>query len=37
MQVPHMKITIRYLDPREFWDGHWIGYLFGLLPENWST
>jgi hypothetical protein len=26
-----MKITIRYLDPREFWDRHWIGYLF-LLP-----
>jgi hypothetical protein len=27
-----MKITIRYLKPREFWDdGHWIGYLF-LLP-----
>jgi hypothetical protein len=26
-----MKITIRYLNPWEFWDGHWIGYLF-LLP-----
>ena len=31
MQVLRMKMTIRYLDPREFWDGHWIGYLF-LLP-----
>jgi hypothetical protein len=26
-----MKMTIRYLNPREFWDGHWIGYVF-LLP-----
>jgi hypothetical protein len=26
-----MKITIRQLETREFWDGHWIGYLF-LLP-----
>jgi hypothetical protein len=26
-----MKITIRYLNPREFWDSHWIGYLF-MLP-----
>jgi hypothetical protein len=27
-----MKITIRYLKPREFWDdSHWVGYLF-LLP-----
>jgi hypothetical protein len=24
-------MTIRYLDPREFWRDHWIGYLF-LLP-----
>jgi hypothetical protein len=31
MQGPRYKITIRYLKPREFWDGHWIGYLF-LLP-----
>jgi hypothetical protein len=32
MQVSRVKITIRYLKPREFWDdGHWIGYLF-LLP-----
>ena len=31
MQVPRMKITIRQLETREFWDGHWIGYLF-LLP-----
>ena len=31
MQVPRMKITIRQLKTREFWDGHWIGYLF-LLP-----
>ena len=31
MQGPRMKMTIRYLDPREFWGGHWIGYLF-LLP-----
>jgi hypothetical protein len=26
-----MKMTIRYLNPREVWNGHWIGYLF-LLP-----
>jgi hypothetical protein len=31
MPVFRMKMTIRYLNPREFWDGHWIGYLF-LLP-----
>jgi len=31
MQVLRMKMTIRYLNPREFWDVHWIGYLF-LLP-----
>ena len=31
MQVPRMKITIRQLETRDFWDGHWIGYLF-LLP-----
>jgi hypothetical protein len=31
MQAFRMKMTIRYLHPREFWDGHWIGYLF-LLP-----
>src|SRR3954469_4703160 len=31
MQAPRYQITIRYLNPREFWDGHWIGYLF-LLP-----
>ena len=32
MRVPRYKMTIRYLNPREFWDdGHWIGYLF-LLP-----
>ena len=23
MQVFRMKMTIRYLDPREFWDSHW--------------
>jgi hypothetical protein len=26
-----MKMTIRHLKSRGFWDGHWIGYLF-LLP-----
>ena len=31
MQVLRTKITIHQLDPREFWAGHWIGYLF-LLP-----
>jgi hypothetical protein len=31
MQAFRMKMTIRYLNPREFWDNHWIGYLF-LLP-----
>ena len=23
MQALRMKMTIRYLNPREFWDGHW--------------
>ena len=31
MQVLRVKITITYLNPREFWDCHWIGYFF-LLP-----
>ena len=31
MQGLRMKITIRQLETREFWHGHWIGYLF-LLP-----
>ena len=31
MQVPRMKITVRQLETREFWDDHWIGYIF-LLP-----
>jgi hypothetical protein len=26
-----MNITIHQIEAREFWDGHWIGYLF-LLP-----
>jgi hypothetical protein len=30
MQVPRVKITIRQLESREFWDGHWVGYLFLL-------
>ncbi len=30
MQVPCMKITVIELETREFWDGHWIGYLFFL-------
>ena len=31
MQLLRMEITIRQLNTREFWGGHWIGYLF-LLP-----
>jgi hypothetical protein len=31
MQAFRMKMTISYLNPRELWDGHWMGYLF-LLP-----
>jgi hypothetical protein len=31
MQAFRVKMTVSYLNPREFWDGHWIGYLF-LLP-----
>jgi hypothetical protein len=31
LQVPRVKMTIRYVNPREFWHDHWIGYLC-LLP-----